>query len=230
MSSRLLSPSISLSEVKGCKTGSNIRLVLAEGLRVQFYWRLAGIHESVYEHYLARQEGELDWIRNAMRAAQFRLQAEPEANGSSARTRALVEIVLARWIRDQAADFARAVHRERRTATRIKWGTNVCLIVSAVIASIGRRGGAEHTDNQRGILVMLLTFALAAAGLFTGYAQKRAHQEHARRYGRVCTVFYSIAGDRIALLLREDDVAAARGVLILLGRAKRWRRRATGFS
>ena len=29
---------------------------------------------------------------------------------------------------------------------------------------------------------------------------------------------YSIAGDRIALLLREDDVAAARGVLVSLGR------------
>ena len=40
---------------------------LAEGLRVQFYWQLAGIHESVYEHYLARQEG--SWIGSETRCA-----------------------------------------------------------------------------------------------------------------------------------------------------------------
>ncbi len=51
---------------------------LAEGLRVEFYWRLARVRESVYDHYLARQEGELDWIRNAMRAARLH-----EPNGAN---------------------------------------------------------------------------------------------------------------------------------------------------
>ena len=189
---------------------------LAEGLRVQFYWRLAGIHESVYEQYLARQEGELDWIRNAMRAALFHRQAEPEVNGSSVRTRAMVEIVLAQWIRDQARiSRGRCTESDRRrTGSR---GGKRMSVVSAIIALLLAVVAAEHTNNQRGILVMLLTFALAGAGLFTGYAQKRAHEEHARRYGRMYSL-YRIAGDRIALLLREDDVAAARGVLIILGR------------
>ena len=100
-----------------------------------------------------------------MRAAQFHRQAEPVTDDSSAGMLAMVESVLARWIRDQAAYFARAVHRERQTASRIKWGANVCLIVSAIIALLLAVVAAEHMDNQRGILVMLLTSALAGAGL-----------------------------------------------------------------
>src|SRR5206468_751545 len=41
---------------------------LAEGLRVQFYWRLSGLTDSAADHYLRRQKGELDWIRAALRA------------------------------------------------------------------------------------------------------------------------------------------------------------------
>jgi hypothetical protein len=190
---------------------------LAEGLRVQFYWRLAGIRESVYEHYLARQEGELDWIRNAMRASQFRRQVEPEIEVTSAKMQQLLEIVLKQWIDDQGAYFSRALRREREMATRIRWGANACLIVSGVVAMALAVAVAEHAFSHRGILFMLLTLALAGAGLLSGYAQKRAHEEHARRYRRMHAL-YSIAGERIALLLREHDLAAARGVLVRLGR------------
>jgi hypothetical protein len=190
---------------------------LAEGLRVQFYWRLAGIHESVYEHYLARQEGELDWIRNAMRAAIFRRQVEPETGFDETQMQQLFEIVLAQWINDQAAYFSKAVRREQELATRIKWGANACLIVTGVIAIALAVSLAGHSSTYHGSLVMLLTLALAGAGLLTGYAQKRAHEEHARRYQRMYAL-YRIASERVAALLREHDVAAARGVLVALGR------------
>jgi hypothetical protein len=36
---------------------------LAEGLRVQFFWRLLGIADPVEDHYLAQQRSELEWIR-----------------------------------------------------------------------------------------------------------------------------------------------------------------------
>jgi hypothetical protein len=190
---------------------------LAEGLRVQFYWRLAGIQESVYEHYLARQEGELDWIRNAMRAAIFRRQLEPETDFDETKMQQLLEIVLARWIKDQASYFSRAVRREQEWATRIKWSANACLIVTALVAIALAVSLAEHSIAYRGVLVMLLTLALAGAGLLTGYAQKRAHEEHARRYQRMYAL-YRIAGERVAALLRERDVGAACGVLVALGR------------
>lgn len=190
---------------------------LAEGLRVQFYWRFAGIRESVYDHYLARQEGELDWIRNATRASQFRRQTEPNAAMPSGETEALLETILARWVNDQEAYFSKAVQREREMASRIKWGSNALLIVAGAVATILAVSIAEHASSYHGALVTALTLALAGAGLFTGYAQKRAHEEHARRYQRMCDL-YRLAGERVALLLRERDLAAARAVIVRLGR------------
>ncbi len=42
---------------------------LAEGLRVQLFWNLAGLGTSVPANYLQRQRSELDWIRSAIREA-----------------------------------------------------------------------------------------------------------------------------------------------------------------
>jgi hypothetical protein len=47
---------------------------LAEGLRVQFYWRLAGVSGSLrtdfaYDNFLHKQDVEIGWIRNVMRFA-----------------------------------------------------------------------------------------------------------------------------------------------------------------
>lgn len=44
---------------------------LAEGLRVQFYWNLAGCGRSVSANYMQRQRSELDWIRAAIRSLVF---------------------------------------------------------------------------------------------------------------------------------------------------------------
>jgi hypothetical protein len=37
---------------------------LAEGLRIQFFWRLAGVGECVADHYLGRHRYEMQWIRD----------------------------------------------------------------------------------------------------------------------------------------------------------------------
>jgi hypothetical protein len=189
---------------------------LAEGLRVQFYWELAGIRESVYDHYLARQEGELDWIRDAMRAARLQRQVRIDDAQEPAAMRALLEIVLKRWINDQAAYFTDAARAERRMATLGRIGANACLVASAVVAILLLAALADPAARERDPLFAALTASLAGAGLFTGYGQKRAHEEHARRYERMGAL-YRFAGDRVAVMLRENNLAGARRVLLRLG-------------
>jgi hypothetical protein len=40
---------------------------LAEGMRLQLFWKLAGLDKQVADYYLRKQKTELDWIRNAVR-------------------------------------------------------------------------------------------------------------------------------------------------------------------
>lgn len=44
---------------------------LSEGLRIQLYWRLAGLRRSVASNYMQRQRGELDWLRAAISSIGF---------------------------------------------------------------------------------------------------------------------------------------------------------------
>ncbi len=190
---------------------------LAEGLRVQFYWRLAGIAESVYDHYLARQEGELDWIRNAMRAPTFQPQSDPGAQLKKVDQPALLEIILSQWVRGEATYFAGAMQKERVMASRIKWSATSCLLLTGAVAIALAGVLAAGATGYRDALITLLELALVSAGLLTGYAQKRAHEEHARRYHRMW-LLYRIAADRIRLCLEESNLPAARSVLVHLGR------------
>ncbi len=45
--------------------------VLAEALRIQFFWTLSGISNYVADYYLLKQRTELDWIRRALRNIRF---------------------------------------------------------------------------------------------------------------------------------------------------------------
>jgi hypothetical protein len=58
---------------------------LAEGLRVDFYWELAGVRlqfdgEFAHESFLQKQDVELEWIRAAMRAVSLRCALYPRSS------------------------------------------------------------------------------------------------------------------------------------------------------
>lgn len=82
---------------------------VAEGLRVQFYWRLAGLAPSVADYYLRKQKDELVWIREAIRS--WSVRAAPASDGD-------VDALAHRWIEDQRAYFQRAVRRESERQRR----------------------------------------------------------------------------------------------------------------
>lgn len=98
---------------------------IAEGLRVQFFWRLAGLDGSAAEYYLLKQTSELDWIRNVIAACGIR--AAPAG-------RDRMPLVVQRWIENQGNYFAEKARSNRKELLIHRYVGDGFLLVSLLVA------------------------------------------------------------------------------------------------
>jgi len=161
---------------------------LAEALRVQFYWRMAGSWEGVAHHYLRKQAEELRWIREALRSLDI---APPY------RVRLTDHLAWARgWILDQShyleGSVAARAHRLSRVTKHsyelYTAGLIVGLIVSLLVVVAWFRG-SKLPDQPLAIGVMMMGLAPALAALSSGYAEFMSFEEDVSRYARMKTIF-----------------------------------------
>ena len=85
---------------------------LAEALRVQTFWKLAGLKDSVSDYYLRSYRSHLDWIRAALRAWSVQSREHDSACDDDCQltTRQRLELVKSRWVADQADWSKRPIH------------------------------------------------------------------------------------------------------------------------
>ena len=126
---------------------------VAEGLRVQFYWRLAGLEDAASDYYVRRQRDELTWIPRAIRAYGITAPAVDEGR---------FETVRALWAAAQATYYENARDRALR---RLRWrhaGSGAIAVNLMIgIALIGR----ESSDHP-----WLLRIAGVAAAVLIVHA------------------------------------------------------------
>jgi hypothetical protein len=196
---------------------------LAEGLRVQYYWQVAGVSDSAADRYMHHQRDELDWIRNALR------QCEMTVSSRAAPDSATLNKTLQEWVTGQHEYFKRSIATEERSMQRMeRWirsligaglvAASVLIIVLLVDISAVRRwrSAFEHPGLERGIFLIVMALPAAAAALLHGYAEKRALASHIKRYRRI-QVIYANARRRLENHLRNGDLTAAQTVLRELG-------------
>ena len=183
---------------------------VSEGLRVQLAWNEAGISETVEPHYLRTQQGELQWIRMALRAA-----CEWYDGAGADEKRAIA------WVRGQWRYFYRAARREQLRAKRSGLIARAAVgigILGAVVLSAALLPAVRHAvgwSPDASVIAHLKHWStgLAALGatlaaLVASYAEKRSFAVNARRYDRMFVV-YDRARLRINAILRggPGDVA-----------------------
>lgn len=164
---------------------------LAEGLRVQFYWRLIGLSDLVESNYLGKQRSELEWIRKAIRAGS--LHVASEAPSADPRAFALVS---KHWVGGQLTYFIEKAVREDRAARRCRAGSRWCLVVfglGLLVLSIlmgGDRFGYWHVAHgTHEAVLVLIAMAAVAGALVHSYGEKRAYAEHAKHSERMALIF-----------------------------------------
>jgi hypothetical protein len=191
---------------------------LAEGLRVQFYWSLAGLSDSVADHYLRKQRGELDWIRIAIRNL-----ADPSVCGAPISRR--IEQVQEFWVTSQARYFVRAAHRDEGKLERYEAWVKALVVASPVVAALTALAMLLPTPLAHWIhhhvyahkLLIVLVFLLAGvAGVLHTYADKLALAQHVKQYQRMGTLF-GLAQTRLSRALAEGTGDASH-ILLDLGK------------
>ncbi|MEP4146243.1 MAG: hypothetical protein ABJL54_03420 [Halioglobus sp.] len=194
---------------------------LAEGLRVQFYWTLAGIEDSdgaafTYDNMMQKQDVELVWIRHVMRSvgSSGRVNADRVGNG--------LDLAVNHWIGDAQAGTgqlgyydAASLRRQKKLQRNEFYGT-LTLWAGISIALLLLVIGSRLDDTATNILFILMGLLPLTAGIRQAYAYKKADKELTKQYQFMHKTFSN--AQRQSIAARSDPVMRER-VLRALGEA-----------
>jgi hypothetical protein len=205
---------------------------LAEAVRVEFFWRMAGLSDLVVDHYLRKQRGALEWIRNTLRA--WDAESLPHAASADhvAASPARLALVAQHWVSEQRNYYARRARGEhdtlegenRKVSALVRTSLGLALALAAVLTLPlvvpwppldAIRHVIELPWVHAAIMITIVQLAVAA-GLRHGYNQQMARSEHAKQYGRMSELF-DIAEQHLKALLLAGDYQRATDLLKDLG-------------
>ena len=157
---------------------------LAEGLRVQAFWRQAGIaatgdEQFAHENFLQKQDVDLGWIRNAMRHAS--LQEVPPAGPDD------VERACEQWIGQPGGDgqldwYARKAAQREREHLRTRMIGGVSLWTGIAICTFLALAYRQLPPGIRDALALVVGALSVAAAVRAAYAFRKADRELVKQY------------------------------------------------
>jgi hypothetical protein len=194
---------------------------LAEGLRVQFYWQVSGVSDRMqnrfaHDNFLQKQDVELGWIRDVMRAASLR----PDSVKETAYAPGL-DAVIAEWIGAENAglgqiDYYRTRASEKDAVSRVTERIGLfCLWAGIGVTLLLAFGSRLLEDRTFNILMVLMGMLPLIAAVREAYAHKKADRELIKQYRFMHRIFRNAK----LRLDRADSETARREILRALGEA-----------
>jgi hypothetical protein len=193
---------------------------LAEGLRVQLYWRLAGVDSAPnsslgYDSFLQKQDVDLSWIRHAMRSTS--LLRDPEFTPGTE----WLNWVVGRWVGSRRSDQGQlAYYREgttrRERAYRITATLGAVALGGGLLGAVALLVGGEHMpDSLQNQLLLAMGLLPLLAGIREAYSYKKADKELIKQFRFMSRLFASCR----QRLDRAADEREVRHLLRALGGA-----------
>jgi hypothetical protein len=205
---------------------------LAEGLRIQFFWSVAGVPDSVVDHYLRKQRGELEWIRSALMSWDVVAHSEPANHHHRAGHADQIHLVRKLWVLDQRNYFKSKAEREHHALEKderrielllnISLGLTAALALALIVPHLVHVHALEAVMHFveipaiHGTIMLAIVMLLVAAGLRHGYNQQLARSEHAKQFSRMSEMF-DIGERRLNELLGAGEPERAEDLLKELG-------------
>lgn len=192
---------------------------LAEGLRVQFFWRLLGLPDAVEDHYLDKQRDELQWIRYALRF--WRLSDETRLGPQGDREEEFArhgDLVRRLWVDNQRHYFEHcAGPREKSKGDKCR-GHGQSLFQFSLVAAVGLVLAIalplafsvvpDPSETLIDALLVLVALTIVASALRIGYGEKMAFLQHANRYDAIAKRFHDAQKQLSRKDLRGEEVAS----------------------
>ncbi len=193
---------------------------LAEGLRVQVYWNLAGVidvraTEFTYDNFLQKQDVDLGWIRHVMRNASLlrdRSEKPPVL---------WLDWAVEQWVGKETQGAGQLHYYRRKELEKIKHFKRTELLgrltlwAGILLAAAMAVKGSGMPESQRHVVFVLMGILPLIAGIRDAYSHKKAEKELIKQY----RFMHGIFGNARRLLDSSDDVAFRRRVLRALGDA-----------
>jgi hypothetical protein len=188
--------------------------VLAEGLRVQFYWALAGVemeNPSRFSHdsFLQRQDLELGWIRNVMRYAGFRADSTDRSIRDGD-----IELAITYWVKPQL-DYYSDKARDRAGRHRITGSITVTSFAIMLLLAFALALFRDLVSLPETLIIAmmgLLPFVIAAQ---QNYAFRMAEPELLAQYQHMVRIL----NNAIGALQKAPTVRLKCDILRALGEA-----------
>jgi hypothetical protein len=193
---------------------------LAEGLRVQSYWRRAGIIDTsrpsfAHDNFLQKQDIELGWIRNVMRAASLDGMLTPLDAGRDS-----IDGVITEWIGNsespgQLSYYSGTSEKRVRHHRRNQWLAASCLWFGIGISLVLAAFAGALDGTMQNVLVAAMGILSVTAAVHEAYAYKKADKELIKQYRFMARIF--IAAKKRLDKSRSDE--EKRRILRTLGEA-----------
>lgn len=184
---------------------------IAEALRIQFFWRLAGLDRTAAAEFLASQMSVLAWMRSAVATVTLVADARHphEREAAPARTLRLVNRGLClgqlRYFKKAALRDAETLRRRQRSIAILFAGG-----VAATIA-LGLTGFVTYVALESVAAILFVT-----AGLIASHTETLALDEHINQYSGMAYL-YAAARRAVLRALRAGDLDRARSVIADVG-------------
>lgn len=111
--------------------------VLAEALRVQYFWEIGGVHKPAWQHYTAHRPMELGWVISALRGLSLSFYEDIEPDAATKRD---VQRALKGWVEDQAGWYKTESLKQHKICERLErasdWILRAVVVVSLALGTL----------------------------------------------------------------------------------------------
>jgi hypothetical protein len=200
---------------------------LAEALRVDFYWELAGVRkefegEFAHESFLQKQDADLQWIRNAMRAVSLELAIRPSGNFKEG-----FPFVYAAWVgdddpvngtgqmlyyRQRLQTLTRKQHNSERIDRALLFAGLLLAVTFAVDVAVRTQSRVFLPEHLRTWMLWALALVPVYAAIFEIYLNEKADRALIRQYRYMYSLFGFAARELRAATSNERKLEILRSL------------------